>query len=459
MAPRLTILNGPSQGISMILPTQGTIVLGRHPKCHLQFSDVRISVYHCRLFKTENAYCIEDLKSTNGTKLNQKAISGQTILNSGDEIQIGETQIRFLNEEISLGYKPPELMPTQALSLPHMSDAASLGSQAPSCNISLGYSQGSLISQQGSASQGFSNPQQASQQGLSSVGSLASQIPVSLEASNTPKYQVGEYELLKKIGDGAMGQVFKGRHIPSGKIVALKMLHSYLMDEISLKRFLQEVQICMKFDHPKIVKVFDFAMYHSRPVIVMEYIEGRTLKERIKNKGPVSLKLALHLGAQIAQGIHYAHKHGVVHRDLNPANVLVNSKCEVKIIDFGLVKIHGKNITVSNETLGTLHYIPPEQIENASSVDHRADIYALGATLYHAILGKPPFFDIQGVNALTIRITEHPAAPLSTLMQIPAAVSAIIEKAMALDQSKRFQTAQEFFKSLVLELQKLLKKK
>ncbi len=399
MPPRLMITNGPSQGVSMLLPLQGAIVLGRHPKCHIQFSDTRISIYHCRIFRMDQKdYCIEDLRSTNGTLVNHEKISGYHLLISGDEVQIGDTTLKFVEESGTSESAPPEsLEHTQSIEV------------------------------------------------LNSTDSLS-----------TPKVQVGEYEIIKKIGDGAMGQVFKGRNVGTGQVAAIKMLHSYLMDEISMQRFLQEVQICMKFEHPRIVKVYDFAMYHNRPVIVMEYVDGQTLRERIVNKGTLSLKLSLHIGAQIAQGLHYAHKHNVVHRDLNPSNVLLDSRYQAKIIDFGLVKVYGKNITMNSETLGTLHYCPPEQIENASTVDHRADIYALGATIYHCLLGKPPFFDIQGVNALTLHIPENKAEPLHQLMDVPDSVSNIIQKAMHPKREKRYQTAQEFCKELVTELERII---
>lgn len=540
MPPRLKILNGVNQGVMVALPPEGALIIGRHPECNLQFNDPKMSVYHCRIVKkTDQQYCIEDLKSTNGTFINQDLVEGSYVLHSGDEIQIGETLLQFFGDAaIQLSNKPMMLatqtippsisppessplsqevqstipsshsmkeiiaaVPQEALSkrlvpkkpapptilitpcMPPVSEPLSHPS-APMPNLPSKKSAPATIlltpplpSEEQSPTP---IPEPTPKKGISSKPKLGATSKPSLTAvadESKPKLgavskpslpavsdessvsdnqvQVGDYQILKRIGDGAMGQVFKGRHIISGQIVALKMLHSYLMDDISLKRFLQEVQICMQFDHPRIVKVFDFAMYHNRPVIVMEYIDGIGLADLIRNRVTLPLKLALHLAAQIAQGLHYAHKHGVVHRDLNPANVLVDTKYQAKIIDFGMVKVRGTNITVNSETIGTIHYIPAEQVKNSGKVDHRADIYALGATLYHALLGKPPYFDTEGINALTLRITEGPPPPLSSLIKIPSSISNMIAKAMAFDQEKRFNSSQEFFQTLVKELQKL----
>ena len=132
----------------------------------------------------------------------------------------------------------------------------------------------------------------------------------------------------------------------------------------------------------------------------------------------------------------------------------MNNQYQTKIIDFGIAKVHGNNITLSCQTLGTMNYIPPEQIDNAKSVDYRVDIYGLGATLYYLLLGKPPYFDTKGIHALTLKITSTPVTPLKELMNIPVSISNLVENAMKYDKKERYQTAQEMFMAIKKELEK-----
>ncbi|HNZ66028.1 MAG: protein kinase [Planctomycetes bacterium] len=267
-----------------------------------------------------------------------------------------------------------------------------------------------------------------------------------------PQNKVGDYYLLKKIGEGASGEIYQAENIHSGEIVALKIFHAYRLEEVAIQRFLREAKICMKFNHPRIVKVFEFAMFCDRPVIVMEYLNGISLLSYIKKNGAMPVKIVLKIGAQIAQGLYYVHKQGVIHRDLNPANIFLMPHNQLKIIDFGIMKISGERITMPCQVLGSLNYIPPEQIDNASNIDVRADIYSLGATLYHALLGRPPYFDVPGIHALTLQITSKSVQPLDELMDIPKSTSDLISKAMAFDRLNRFSSAEEVFYSIQNEL-------
>lgn len=265
---------------------------------------------------------------------------------------------------------------------------------------------------------------------------------------------IGDYHILKKIGIGSSGEIFKAQNMINDEIVALKILHSHRMDEITMQRFIQEINICTQLDHPRLIKVFEFGMYRDCPVMIMEYIDGYSLDRYMKKHGAFSIKKALQIGACIAQGIHYAHKKKIVHRDLNPSNILIDKKRQIKIIDFGIVKVAGNKITLSCQTLGTLRYIPPEQIENAKEVDCRADIYSLGATMYHLIAGHAPYHNVQGINALTLKITEESPIPLKDVMECSSSLSDLIEKAMAQSKDERFQSAKEFFEAIMFELKK-----
>ncbi len=396
MPARLIIMNGPSQGSSLLLSSDKTLIIGRDYDCGLQFQDILLSTYHCCIYNVDESFCLEDMGSTNGTKVNDRLIQEPCLLHSQDVITIGNTRLCF-TEEIEI-----ERTPTQ----------------------------------------------------------VQKDFPAHQEKPFSFIREVGDYYIIKKLGDGASGEIFKAKHANSEKMVALKIFHPYYcMDEISMQRFVQEAKVCMKFDHPRIVKVFDFAIFYNRPVIVMEYLKGVSLLQYIQTRGQLNIAKALKIGLYIAQGMHYAHKMGVVHRDLNPSNIFMGKGFQLKIIDFGIVKVPEQSITLGAQTLGTMNYIPPEQIDNAKQVDFKADIYGLGATIYHALLGKPPYFDIHGIHSLTLRISGTPAQPLKTLIKVPVYVSDLIEKAMHPEKEKRFLSMENFFHAIQNTLKRLSSEK
>lgn len=397
MVTRLIILNGPIEGMSISLHPGMSMLLGRHPKCSLQFLDTRISNHHCRLFGKDSFYYVEDMGSTNGTYVNDEKIAVPHRLQGNDIIRIGDIRIQFIAHSADL------------ISEPHKTH-------------------------EGSDNQAKQDPK--------FKGLLGETI-------------IGDYKILKKLGAGATSEIFKAHHIITGKTLALKVLHTYPLDEVSLQRFIQEVKICMKFNHPRIVKVHEFAMYQDRPILVMDYIRGISLEEYLDRFGAVPQKNALKIASYITQALRYIHQEGVIHRDINPANILINEQEEIKLIDFGLVKEHNKFITLTCQTLGTIRYIPPEQIDDAKSVDHRADIYALGATIYHLLSGKPPYSDVNGLHALVMRIAAGPPVPLHSFTDTKKSISTIVCKAMASDRDQRYQRAQDFHHDIVSELKKM----
>ena len=395
MAARLTIINGPSEGMSLLLKGDDTLILGRHPKANLRFLDDGVSSHHCRIFSQGNYHYIEDLGSTNGTYVNEESITRPRRLESNDEILIGDTCLTYSYSETE------------------------------------------------------------SEETTESSDDIASTmvLKTSVFKAAPDEKTVGDYRLLQRLGNGATGEIFKAQNIVSAEVVALKILHSHCLDDVSLQRFLHEVNTCMSFDHPGIVKVFEFGMYQDRPLLIMEYIDGEALDRYLNRNGSMAPEPALKIAAQLSQALHYAHKRGVVHRDLNPANILLQQNHESKIIDFGIAKVYGKSITLACQTLGTLRYIPPEQIDDARSVDHRADIYALGATLYHLLYGKPPYFETQGLNALILKITDGRLRPLKQVMQIKKSISDLVKKAMAPNRNDRFSNVLQFFQAIIAELE------
>ena len=207
--------------------------------------------------------------------------------------------------------------------------------------------------------------------------------------------RVGNYDLVQKIGEGAAGAVYKGRHRTTGQIVAIKVVNQDVLDdEVLLKRFQRESTITQRLHHPHIVRSFECDLNAKPPYLVMEFIEGESLGAIIKRRGALPEPEAIALIVQVAEAIQEAHDYGIYHRDLKPDNVLVGPDGQAKVTDLGVAKdLHTDgDLTITGRGLGTPNFMAPEQLANAKNVDARCDIYALGATLYMMVTGIIPFF-------------------------------------------------------------------
>ena len=195
-----------------------------------------------------------------------------------------------------------------------------------------------------------------------------------------------ELEDFELIGPGGMGTVYKARHRELDRPVAVKVLHAHLQDDaLFAERFVREARTLARLDHPNIVRVYDFGHREGVYYLVMEFVDGATLRQAIA-AGGMAPKDALSLVPRICEALQYAHDQGVVHRDIKPENILLDHGGAVKIADFGLAKLTGRSagprLTQTAQVMGTPHYMAPEQIEKPDEVDHRADIYALGVVFY-----------------------------------------------------------------------------
>jgi hypothetical protein len=202
-----------------------------------------------------------------------------------------------------------------------------------------------------------------------------------------------ELEAFELIGPGGMGTVYKARHRDLDRPVAVKVLHAHLQDDATFaERFVREARTLARLDHPNIVRVYDFGHREGVYYLVMEFVNGATLREAIV-AGGMAPKDALALVPRICEALQYAHDQGVVHRDIKPENILLDRSGAVKIADFGLAKLTGvgsTRLTQTAQVMGTPHYMAPEQIEYPTEVDHRADIYALGVVFYEMLTGELP---------------------------------------------------------------------
>jgi serine/threonine protein kinase len=278
---------------------------------------------------------------------------------------------------------------------------------------------------------------------------------------------IGSYRIEERIGRGGMGVVYRGRHTKLPREVALKSI-SPRTNEHDLRRlrhrFEREAFIQSQLDHPGIVKIYDYIVAEQTYYIVMEYVVGCSLAQLLAHEPhPLPVARALHLFEQILGAVAYAHtfiyrdvdgteRRGIVHRDLKPANILVTPLDQIKITDFGIVKLVGTEATdTSGADYGTPQYVSPEQAEG-EQVDQRSDIYTLGVILYEMLAGRPPFGGageaLQRTEILRAHIERAPTPPAEINTHVPAELDALVLRALEKDPTARFQTVDDFLRAL-----------
>ncbi len=251
----------------------------------------------------------------------------------------------------------------------------------------------------------------------------------------------GRYEILEVIGHGGMAVVYKARCHRLNRLVAVKILKDELtQDEEFRRRFHAESQAVAALSHPNIVSVYDVSTTDDADYIVMELIDGITLKQYMEKKGVLNWKETLHFAIQIAKALDHAHSRGIVHRDIKPHNVMVLKNGSVKVADFGIAQVMSKSSTLTKEALGSVHYISPEQAKGGR-VDSRSDIYSLGVVMYEMMTGRPPYDGDAPVAVAIQHINGNAALPSTLNPNIPGGLEQIIMKAMDKDPERRYATA------------------
>ena len=258
----------------------------------------------------------------------------------------------------------------------------------------------------------------------------------------------GRYELLEVIGTGGMAVVYKARCHRLNRLVAVKVLKDeFSADEDFLRRFRAEGEAVAMLSHPNIVQVFDVSASEDANYIVMELIDGISLKQYMEVKGILNWKETLHFATQIAKGLEHAHSRGIVHRDIKPHNVMVLKNGSVKVMDFGIAQVMNKSNTLTKEALGSVHYISPEQAKG-SFTDSRSDIYSLGVVMFEMMTGRPPYDGDSPVAVAIQHINGGAPRPTSLNPNIPVGMEQIIMKAMALEPKDRYSSATELLADL-----------
>ncbi|HXL36938.1 MAG TPA: protein kinase [Ktedonobacteraceae bacterium] len=260
----------------------------------------------------------------------------------------------------------------------------------------------------------------------------------------------GRYKLIDELGRGSFATVYIARDTKNNRIYAVKIMHVEFSDDGELlARFQREADILSHLSDPHIVRIFDYGDESDIHYILMDYIDGQNLKYHTLTQGPMDAFHALDYAKQIAMGLETAYKHGVVHRDIKPQNIVINSQDIAKITDFGLARSRETvTLTQSNVFMGTAYYIPPEQAESGRSADTRSDLYSVAAVLFEMLTGRPPFEGETAVDIVIKHMNEKVPSICHIRTDLPPELDQFMQKAMSKSPDDRYPTPKEFIAAI-----------
>ncbi|GIU92781.1 MAG: serine/threonine-protein kinase PknB [Acidimicrobiia bacterium] len=272
---------------------------------------------------------------------------------------------------------------------------------------------------------------------------------------DTPTSLTDRYRIVSHLARGGMADVYRGYDELLGRNVAIKVLHQQLSnDEAFVKRFRKEAQAAANLTHPNIVGIYDWGQFDSTYFIVMELVEGRSLRDVLRSEGPLLPRRATEIAAEVAAALSVAHRAGLVHRDVKPGNILLAPDGTVKVTDFGIARAwdDSQELTRTGAVMGTATYFSPEQAQGGK-VDERSDIYSLGVVLYEMLTGQPPFRGDSPVAVAYQHVSAEAPPPSRLNPDVPAELDAIVGKCLQKDPQARYQTAEELRTDLWRALQ------
>jgi serine/threonine protein kinase len=263
----------------------------------------------------------------------------------------------------------------------------------------------------------------------------------------------GRYEILDRVGGGGMAVVYKAKDLLLDRIVAVKVLRpQYAIDDDFVHRFRREAQSAASLSHPNVVSIYDVGVEEEIHYIVMEYVEGSTLKEYITNLAPLSIEEATYIAKQIAEALDHAHHNQIIHRDIKPHNILIGKYQQVKVTDFGIARaVTSSTITHTGSVIGSVHYFSPEQARGGATGE-KSDIYSLGIVIYEMVTGKLPFSGDSPISVALKHLQESYTEPRQLNTMIPQSVENIILRSLAKDPTERYGSAKE----LIVDLESCL---
>lgn len=271
--------------------------------------------------------------------------------------------------------------------------------------------------------------------------------------ANIETRKFAHYKLLRKLGEGACGKVYLAKDTESEEQVALKVLTQVdTSSNQNIEYFHREIEMLSKLNHPNIVALKNCGIFEEKPYLVMEYVEGLNLLQVIEKNRVIPPRHAAKIFIALLEALEYAQQQKFVHRDIKPANIIINDK-GVKLIDLGLAKVleTSLGLTKTGQIIGTPYYIAPEQVQNIKGIDHRADIYSLGASLFHSLCGTPPFEEHSKttMKLLWNKLKDNYIRLQEYMPDLPPQITQIVAKSMTLDREKRYLSATDMKNDLV----------
>ena len=463
----ILVEEGAEKGRVLPVRASKTIEIGREG--NLRLEDASLSRHHCRILYTEGEFRVVDLGSTWGTFVNEKKIKSH-VLAHGDRIRVGSHVMLFTMEDAPPPAEEPVLDSTIDVSTIRSAPAHAPPPPGPAL---IAEDEGPGLEEDATPSSVLDDDLEEATppNTCGNCGKPATPDPSAAweaEAAGIPAKSychpcVEQYPMLGKVlanhlcdkvlGAGGMGIVYRGTHIVMGRKSALKTLRVLASaDPIMVKRLLREATAGGRIQHPNIVSVHDTGEQDQTAYVVMEYVRGENLAEAMFREKKFSVKRALHMMTQVAEALAAAFKLGYIHRDIKPENILLMRNDFVKVTDFGLAKNlkDGElgGLTRTGQVLGTMLYMPPEQIISSKGSDQRADIYSLGATFFHLVSGRP-LFDSKSAITLLMDIRTKQAPDLSAVEQgIPPVVDHILQRCLKKNPAERYQTPDELVADL-----------
>ncbi len=418
----LRLVRGAREGELVTLDDNQTIIIGRGSEATYRIQDPSISRRHCQIANTPRGLVVADLGSSNGTYVNgQRLDAGWRALGQNDQVILGQNEIRVI------GFQQQQPVMQQY--------------RCAHC--------GRVITPQ---------ELQAQQYRQDTNGRLV--CATCVKQFDFDPNMVEGFQIQKKLGQGAFGAVFLARQLSSGRVVALKTIRpQHVSNEKDVQRFFREAETGRQLVHPNITQIYDAGESKGVYYIAMEFIDGSEASKLIEQFGRLDVGYSMRVTIQIANALQHAYERGIVHRDIKPENIMVTQSCVAKLVDFGLAKSFAQagqsGLTAPGEGMGTLAYMPPEQLDNALNADQRSDIYSLGATLYHMLTGQRPFNE-KTTRSFIMKILNQMPPPLRQVNPaVPAEIEDIVSRAMAKKPEDRYQQPKEMEGELTALFQKL----
>jgi pSer/pThr/pTyr-binding forkhead associated (FHA) protein len=417
----LVFVRGPEEGETIAVPKGARVSIGRSSKSTRKVRDTHLSRVHLEIDYTGSRALVRDMGSRNGTYVNGRRVR-ERALQDYDRVLAGEQSwdVTYVHNLSDLEDEAEETMSF----LDQLKPCTSCGR-----DITLATFADGDVPEHGGE---FLCPDCA--------------VVVNFETN-----EFHGFEIIRRLGAGSAGLVFLAKQVVLDRVVALKVLRrKQKISKRTEERFILEAATISRLDHPHIVKVYDASPFPKGYFIVMEYFDATDLQSLIEERGAPSVPVATSIALQMCKALHYSGEEGIVHRDVKPANILYRADTGIaKLTDFGLAKRIGISAgTRDGEGVGTPCYMPPEQVNNARNVDHRADVYSLGASMYHLLSGRYPII-ANNLQEFVQGILERDPPPIERFNpRCPREICDVVRKAMAKKAPDRYQDAEQMYQAL-----------